>query len=160
MDTNYNETQTIILEAFSTLLDKKVYEEITINEISKISFLSRTTIYRYFKDKDDIAREYILNILNRNHADVFSDVLKTRLTSLKNSRISQYLKESDEFRRLFFSIRELNITSEFDELDEVTKSFITGGICITIRNWTMSNFEKDVDVLTNEIINRIHKLTK
>lgn len=160
MKRSTNNSKKEIMKAFSSLLDKKVYEDITVNEISKKSFISRTTIYRYFNDKDDIAREYILTTLNKDQPETFEEILKQRLKTLKETNISLYLKDSEEFRRLFFSMKDLNVTKEFESLSETTKAFIAGGVALSIRSWTLNGFNQDIDTLTSDIINHIEKIKK
>ncbi|MFV0424311.1 MAG: TetR/AcrR family transcriptional regulator [Bacilli bacterium] len=58
------QTKQKILNTLALLLEKKSYDDITIGEISKLSKISRTTIYRHFENKDEIASEFIKNIFD------------------------------------------------------------------------------------------------
>ncbi|WCL50158.1 TetR/AcrR family transcriptional regulator [Leptospira sp. GIMC2001] len=50
IEKNYN----IIMESFIKLLDSKSYDRISIQEIAKLSSMTRVNFYNYFIDKDDL----------------------------------------------------------------------------------------------------------
>lgn len=53
-DRRVRKTQTAIKDALITLLEKKRFEEITIQEISDLADVNRSTFYTHFIDKYDL----------------------------------------------------------------------------------------------------------
>jgi AcrR family transcriptional regulator len=48
-----------VFEALMLLLDKKAYGKVTIGDIAKKAGVARQTLYRMFKDKDDIVSQFL-----------------------------------------------------------------------------------------------------
>ena len=63
-DLRVQRTFHMLKNAFTQLLEEKVYEEITINEICDRAFIRRTTFYRHFTDKDNYFRFYVSDLMN------------------------------------------------------------------------------------------------
>lgn len=62
VDDNYLEE--CIISSLVILMKNKPYEKITMSMVAKKSGVSRRTIYRYFKNKQDIVKKYIANLKN------------------------------------------------------------------------------------------------
>lgn len=71
MDRRQQKTREAIFSAFSTLLSKKNYSKITVQEIIDTANVGRTTFYAHFETKDDLLREMCILLFDH----VFSDVL-------------------------------------------------------------------------------------
>ncbi len=58
----YNNNSEKIINAAVKLLKEQLYEDITIKDICSVSGVSRQTFYNYFKNKDEIYREFFRRI--------------------------------------------------------------------------------------------------
>lgn len=76
MDKRLIKTQNSIYEAFATILSEKPYSKITIEDILKISKISRSTFYSHYKTKDEL----LLSIVNHIFDHVFSHTLTEEKT--------------------------------------------------------------------------------
>lgn len=156
------QTKQKILDTLALLLEKKSYDDITIGEISKLSKISRTTIYRHFENKDEIASEFMKNIFDFSSSSEnipFNELLRQRLNSLKKSNINSYLVNSIQLRKILFNIKkDATLLTSFTNLDQTTIQFISGGIGFSIRNWALSGFNQDIDELTNKITDLVNCL--
>ncbi|MGN0350162.1 MAG: TetR/AcrR family transcriptional regulator [Roseburia sp.] len=59
-----NRAQKYFIEALLSLMEKKAYQDITVQELSEAAQYDRRTYYRYFTCKEDILRLYCAHILN------------------------------------------------------------------------------------------------
>lgn len=76
MDRRQQKTRTAILKAFSSLLSKKQYTKITIQEIIDEANVGRSTFYAHFETKDELLKVMCTDIFSH----VFSDELLSENT--------------------------------------------------------------------------------
>lgn len=152
-------TKQIIIQAMMDLLQEESFQEITIQMILDRAGVSRSTFYRYFLDKYDIAGVFLENHLVRildGYADanletVFSDIFElfleeenffTKVYRMKgrNSLLDylyQYL--SDGMTKLYLTKTKKKELSE-DEYYRLT-SMISGQIYVIYRWFRKKNRE-------------------
>ncbi len=58
-----------------TLLEKKNYRDITINEICDVAKKTKMTFYRYYKDKEHLLAEASINLINREYGEESNKIL-------------------------------------------------------------------------------------
>lgn len=141
-----HESKMLIKDALFRLLEKKEFEEITLTEIAKEAGVVRMTLYRHFKEKEDIlifSFEQLFNQamekLNKTSNENLLELLTFRLDMLKNSKEAAILVNNDQIYKLFNSFR-LEQKKHFDNFipisdDIYTLPFISGGIESMTRQW-------------------------
>ena len=89
MDRRQRKSRASIFSAFNTLLEKKSYRSITVQEIIDEADVGRTTFYAHFPTKDDLLRELSDEMLNH----VFSP-------SLDKESTHDFSKDGMSYRKL------------------------------------------------------------
>lgn len=70
-----NKTTFIFEKTLFTLLEKKNYHDITINEICDVAKKTKMTFYRYYKDKEHLLAEASINLVNREYGEEYNKIL-------------------------------------------------------------------------------------
>lgn len=114
-------TRKEIILALFDLLESKNFTEITVNEICDQALIHRSTFYRYFNDKFDLAEnllEELANDLsreaNKKQRDTLSEIDRFMIRNLDLIRHlipNRYSKFFPEFTRIFEDL----ITSRLEE---------------------------------------------
>lgn len=153
---NNNFSQNCIVDSLIILMDKNNFENITMDDISQKSGVSRRTIYRYFKNKHEILNKYIEGLLD--------EYLKYINNSMDEKNIVESSFEFAQLHYAFFKVAYKNNllinvvellenavskilakskTNYFNSLSpEKLKnytSFVAGGIWGVMRNWIQNN---------------------
>lgn len=82
MDRRQKKTRKAVFEAFTGLLEKKSYSNISVQEIIDAADISRSTFYAHFETKDELLRAFCTEIFEH----VFSDDLRKEETHDFSSR--------------------------------------------------------------------------
>lgn len=165
MDRRQQKTREAIFKAFSKLLEKKNYNNITIQEIIDEANIGRSTFYAHFETKDELLNA----ICGQIFGHIFSDVLNAEEHhdfSKDNSRLADklthllyHLKEqqknilhllsgssSDLFLRYFKSYLEQLFADRLPEISpSVPKDFIlnhyVSSFAEAVQWWAKRNME-------------------
>jgi AcrR family transcriptional regulator len=160
-----DESIQMILTGFFKILSEKPYESIRMNDISNAALVSRMTLYRYFKNKDEIATFYIKQIIVR-----FNDMIKK--FPVPNFKTALFIRNKliydDLNLRLVFHdetleviFREVIKQSEpliqtfiphFDDVSNYVKLFISGGISHITKDWVKRGMIESPEHITLECI--------
>ncbi|MGN1370663.1 MAG: TetR/AcrR family transcriptional regulator [Candidatus Coprovivens sp.] len=70
-------TKTLIVRAFFSLLEKKSFDEIRVNEICDVAMVHKTTFYNHFEDKYDLLNFIVKELHNdiKNKADTNNGII-------------------------------------------------------------------------------------
>lgn len=77
LDARISRTLASIERAFFELLEQKAYGDITVQDILSHANINRTTFYKYYENKDDLANTIIANIKQ----NLFEPLLSKRLST-------------------------------------------------------------------------------
>ena len=108
MDRRQQKTRKAIFQAFSTLLERKPFEQITVQQIIDEANIGRSTFYAHFQTKDELLRAMCTDIFQH----VFSEELMAEQThdfssdsSLRSkvTHILYHLREKKEISSMFTS---------------------------------------------------------
>ena len=97
MDRRQQKTRTSIYQAFSTLLERKRYENITVQEIIDEANIGRSTFYDHFDTKDELLRSLCTDIFHHVVTDLLpheEDSLDRKNLELKLGHILYHLREN------------------------------------------------------------------
>lgn len=164
-----NETKELITEAYMALLEIKEEKEITLTEIAHKAGVGRMTLYRHFKEKEDIllfkielsykkAKVYLNNdILN------LSDLMIFRFKLLKESpnimilqKMNRLQKTFDIFRKIYSDDIKRNIPTGIDSYETV---FIMGGLDAMTHLWIDTGMKDSYHEMAKKALQLIQKHT-
>jgi len=97
MDRRQKKTRDAIFRALQTLLERKPYSAITVQEIIDEADIGRSTFYAHFETKDDLFQTLCGDIFHHVFTDLLpqeEDTLDRRNLELKLGHILYHLKES------------------------------------------------------------------
>ena len=122
-DRRVRKTQTAIKDALITLLEKKRFEEITIQEISNLADVNKSTFYTHFIDKydllDKMENEKIDEIRSFLESSKNDDELKISESQLRETMdfVINSIGEHLDFYKLMFNLgKESNLHEKLYEL--------------------------------------------
>ncbi len=162
-----DESKNLVADAFLNLLTKKKFEDITLNEIADKSGVSRMTIHRHFKNKENIiayrAGNIVSSISKKTIQDPNSSLEDTILytlsltKSLPNAKLLLYCDEI--YYTIFGLLGDARATirkEHFDEnADEYIVEFFIGGVNAMLKKWIRNDFDKSPEELTKKIVSII-----
>lgn len=101
-----NRTKEEFEKALFTLLKKKNYHDITINEICDLTHKTKMTFYHHYKDKDDLLAIASINLINREYGSEYEKLLK-RETDIEEIEYQSLVITFDLVARLYDQIQNL-----------------------------------------------------
>lgn len=97
MDRRSKKTRESILQSFGSLLEKRSYDRITVQEIIDDADVGRATFYAHFPSKDDL--------LKTTCVDLFDHVFPTPSKQEKEDIFKDSHAEKDEITHIFFHLK-------------------------------------------------------
>ena len=152
MDRRQQKTRAAVFAAFSSILEKKSYSRITVQEIIDTANIGRTTFYAHFETKDDLLRA-LCEVLFDHIISSATDCTHTRgLYSDKNApesvfcHLMQHLQEDENniLELLSCESSELFLRYFKDSLNELIK-----------RQFVGRNRENNADIPEDFLVNHI-----
>lgn len=167
------ESKSLILDGFFTVLKSKPYNKISMSEIAEESMVTRMTLYRHFKDKDEILK-YLIMSLVESIKESYSKAEEKSIGSLieiRNLEISrnEYLKIALSNKEVEHIVREFIAPSramfyEYLELSPKVSqyriNFVIGGIENITTKWILGGMKESYKVITNETMKILSLINK
>ncbi|WP_313538385.1 TetR/AcrR family transcriptional regulator [Enterococcus sp.] len=102
-DLRVQRTNKLIVDAFIHLVEKKGYEQVTVQDIADEAMINRATFYAHYKDKQDLY-ERIFDLALDSFSGIFSseDIVQGNRIRLKNvettmTAIFQHIHDNRQF---------------------------------------------------------------
>lgn len=158
-----NESKQLIFEGFMRLLEYNDYEEIRISEIVKEAGVVRMTLYRHFKEKEDIiifAFEQSFNkaikIVEQTENSSIIDLLIFRFSTLKESPYTNILAKHNKLNKLFQTIgKEFahHFRALLPEIDDMyNRTFLVGGIDAMTELWIQEGMKESPENMAKKVL--------
>ena len=144
-----------ISEAMVVLLEKKEYDDISINDIVEKSGVSRMTFYRQFHDKKEIVRYLVEEKTNS-----FMKEIKANKDTKENVvKAFEYMISVKEFTRKIINADLYNLIKEaFDKLvalyvkEDYNAYFISGGVANMYYKYAVNDDNLSSEELTKLLL--------
>lgn len=130
-----------ILKNAKKLFTKFGYKKVTMDEIAKLSNVTKRTVYSYFKDKDEILKVFLFEEI-KNMKEIINNVEEKKLSFIDTVHQSLYelfkYRKQSEFLTILanedISIRNSNVCERIKIIDESIKEYIKGKLIRAIEN--------------------------
>ena len=134
---NIDRTKKEFEKAIFTLLEKKNYHDITLNEICDLANKTKMTFYHYYKDKDHLLAEASINLVNNEYSEEHEKIVKKE-TDLMEIEYQSILATFELVAKHYKQIHNLPYKGETLPLEifkhalfENYKSYITSQVSIS-----------------------------
>lgn len=151
-----------IADALILLMKKKDYSKITNKEITDKAGLSHITIYRNFKNKDEIIKYYLDDITN--------EFIKRKKVNYDPNHFREYLivlfthlKDKEDIGLLLYKANCIHfIKEEFDKIffnkaktlkEQYNYYFISGGLYNIYYNWLINGCKETPEEIADMFMN-------
>ncbi len=157
-----------IEDAFFCLLQEKDYPEIKLQDIYKIAGINRSTFYRHFKDKEDLAvsiikskEERLKEILraipsSKAYVDLINNIYESILSDGNEIKLLLKLKGRFDFRLRCINILKENcldtLTALGEERDSAKSSYVSAlyaDIIVESISWMLENGKEHKAMVVN-----------
>ncbi len=158
------ESKEMVKNALFNLMKTKGFDEITMSEIAFEAGLVRMTLYRHFKDKDQILlycfEDYYERALIEMKEQInpnLNDLLRFRFKMLKESPYTNLLMAHNLLNQLIQRVG-LNYIQSFKDIlpeidDTYKKSFVMGGIDAVTIKWIEGGMNEPYTQIADEVAN-------
>ena len=156
------ESKEMIKNALFNLMKTKGFDEITMSEIALEAGLVRMTLYRHFKDKDQILlycfEDYYERALREMKVQInpnLNDLLRFRFRMLKESPYTNLLMAHNLLDQLIQRVGHHYVHSFKSILPEIDdaykKCFVTGGIDAMTIKWIEGGMNEPYTQIADEV---------
>ena len=155
MDRRQQKTKIAIHQAMTTLLKKKKFEALTVQDIIDEANIGRSTFYSHFETKEElleeICREMFAHVFSKDLAPEKSHDFSKGRRGFAN-RLTHILYFRDDLEQTFCD--DLVAHSEVPKAFAI--QFFTGSFCETIKWWINS----DMKMPPEEVVENYQKMIK
>lgn len=157
-----------IVDASKTVFKKYGYQKATMDDIAKASGKGRSTLYYYFKNKNEVFEAFVKNeyetIIVETGKNVSKDFsIEKNLSSYRKIKLQHYIRVSNTYKYLLSDLKE-NTSFLFQLLHEIrTEEIIIIENCLT---WAIEKEEitpvpkSDLNFLALAIVTATDSLEK
>lgn len=161
------ESKSLIVDAFLCLLKEKSYDEITLAEIAEKAGVSRMTIHRHFKSKENIiiyqAKTLVAKINNNRNGEIqtLEEDILNRFTIFKSLPHVKLIIHSDKFPSIIYDkvdaakIRsKMALVDKYFEVlpDKYMQQFVIGGVSHMVKEWVKNDFDQTPQEMTRKVM--------
>lgn len=179
LDLRIQKTYQALHIAFTELLERKNFEEITVNELCDKALIRRTTFYKHFADKYEYFNFYLLELRESFKSQISIETASTDPVSystsmlhemfkfihshqklvdkMRNSNMLAFLYQAlqehfaAELRYVFTAANKKPLTPEL----ELIISFYAGGLINVVYWWLNNPNSLDENAIAEQIVNKI-----
>ncbi len=165
-----NESKQFIYNAFRTLLNSSDFDDITLSEIADAAGVGRTTLYRHFKEKEDILLYKIEDELQHTFKKSFNfenptlqELLEFRFLMIKENPNVVLLMKSGKLDALVknthINYRDHVKTLLPSELDQYDIAFLNAGIDSITKLWIQNGMNTSSKEIASKCVGLIECVT-
>jgi AcrR family transcriptional regulator len=163
------ESKELIFEGYMKLLNVKEEDDITLTEIAQTAGVGRMTLYRHFKEKEDIllykvelSYEKARIYLKSDHLSLI-DLLNFRFKLFKESPHIDLLYKMNRLQRLFDKFREI-YSQDINKVipksnDAFERVFIMAGLDAMTHLWIETGMKESSHEMAKKALHIIQKYT-
>lgn len=172
-DLRIKKTYTALENAFIALMEKKSFDEISVQELCDLAVIRRTTFYKHFSDKYEYLDYFIRSIRdelicdsipagNDSLPDFYLRTANKIITWFKNNEIivrrvlqsngQSLLKQMTEeliYNDVLNLLKQSNKQEQIEP--EIYASFISGGVIQVAHRWITGEIHADEEELTRSV---------
>lgn len=120
-----NNTYNLLKQSLLTLLEKKPFDKIKVNDICEIAMIHRTTFYNYFSDKYELL-EYCITDIQAEIKDSLNSQKHSNIQDFYTNLIMLFLNHIEQHLKFYKSVLRKNEGSDFfDIFNKISISNIT-----------------------------------
>jgi len=165
-----NESRQLIYQAFKKLLENNDFNDITLSEIAEVAGVGRTTLYRHFKEKEDILLYQIENEMQKTFVKEFNyknptllELFEFRLILIKDNPNIIILSKGDKLDALVknshINYKEHVKTLLSSKLDQYDIAFVNAGIDSITKLWVQNGMNTSCKEMALKCVELIECIT-
>lgn len=172
IDLRVQKTHKALLDALLTLLRRRNFNDITINDLCSEAFVSRATFYSHFNDKYDLLNYYLTGVRKSVIKDVYKyDELEREINQFISSNkkvIANIVKEANSetikiLREFMSSIVDLTIKRKMSNDKSphhiILFNFFIGGL-FNLLTWIVeNNFPPEITMMNTYFYKMVESIT-
>ena len=159
---NIELTKSYITKALFSLMESAPYEEISISDIAKKAGVGRATLYRHFKTKEDIVREYFeaetaafIKAIPQSPStlDDFYEMIFTSFSQLRQEKKAFQLLIAAHMESYYLEFLNRMLTENYSKVGDAalpyTAYHVAGSLCNVSLEWVRRDCAESVRQITD-----------
>lgn len=160
------QTKKALRNAFSSLIETKSIQDISVSLLCRQANINRTTFYKYYSLPTDILSEYLEEIYEQtikpestisSENDIYKTMCNICQFYYENKQlIKVYIEATNDFIPLIQRFFGKNIRNVLEENNLVC--FISGGVSAIIYQWSLNDYKQSTAVIAKILTQYIKQL--